>query len=229
MSSLAVKPDSQLAQSFDVLREWADRVIEELPRLPDERIVEICRQAAELERQAFRIRGRGALVIRDRIAQRLSGGRGRRDEEGVGVRAQLKKFAAEVGVDVSTVETDARIVETFDGSETFGVDADTLGREYFREALSAPDPKGAITLARKKLESDDRYSVRQFRDDVRAMRESDAREEPPPALEEVFWYRAGLDAAEQAALRKLCREWKCDPSAAIRRAVSEAAKFLPGR
>jgi hypothetical protein len=226
MSSLAVKPDSQLAQSFDVLREWADRVISELPALPDERIVEICRQAAELERQAFRIRGEGALVIRDRVARRLKGGRGVRDEQGVGLRAQLQKFASEVGVDVSTVETDARIVETFGREETFGVDAETLGREYFREALSAPDPRQAITLARRKLESDTRYSVRQFRDDVRAMREADARDEPRPDLEEIFWYRVGLDSAGQSDLRRIQRAFRCDPAEALRRAVVETAKTL---
>lgn len=221
MTAIALKTEreQQLAESFNVLRAWGDRVIAELPNYPDERIVDVCRQAAELERQAFRIRGAGALVIRDRVAQRLAGGRGNRDAAGAGVRAQMQKFAAEVGVDVATVETDARIVETFGSSETFGVAAESLGREYFREALSAPDPAAALEIARRKRDADERYSVRQFRDDVRALREAERRDESAPDLTDVRWYTVGLKPDGQEALARLCRSLECDPQAAITAAV----------
>lgn len=189
-----IAPERVVQKSFDVLREWADRVIDELPTYADERIFEVCAQAGELERQAFRIRGKGALIIRDRVAQRLSGGRGRVDTEGVGVQAQLRIFADRVGVDVSTVSTDARLVEVFGDSETFAGDAETLGREMLREALAAPDPHKAVALARTKREKiGSSYTVKQFREDVRSLAQAHRREEAEPQLEDVFYYTLAFD------------------------------------
>lgn len=209
-----------VGESLNVLRQWGERVIEELPTYDDDKIVEICRQAGELERQAFRIRGAGAVIIKERVARKLAGGRGRIDTEGVGVRAKLREFAAEVGVDVSTVETDARIVARFGERDNFAVEAETLGREFFREALAAPNPTRAIDLALRKREQRPTYSVKDFRCDVGAMRDSHRRGAgEPDKLDETAYHTVGLGAAAQRALANLMRR---RPGAKVADIVTEA-------
>ncbi len=133
----------------------------------DEQIIKIAADARQLERFAFLIRGMCASVLRRRYPHRLSGGRGRRDQAGQGIQAQMTRLAEQARVDRKTLETDARINDTFfdDIQESTLEHIPTLAREYYVIALTAPDPHAAIRLAGERR-SDSRYGIAQFRADV---------------------------------------------------------------
>jgi hypothetical protein len=142
-----------------------------LPRLSqfdDGELIDLAVQAQRLETCAFRLRGACAAELRRR-ADRLPGGRGRRDTAGVGIKAQLAQLATKIGVSVSTLKTDVRIHELFFADDTGPACEPTLPRDYYVTALGAPDPLAAIQAARERS-SDPNYNREQFRRDVQALR-----------------------------------------------------------
>lgn len=143
-------------------------LLSELATKDDEQIVRIAANARRLEGFAFLIRGMCASVLRRRYPHRLSGGRGKRDQDGLGIQAQMARLAEQAGVDRRTLETDARISDTFFGDiqESTLEHIPSLAREYYVIALSAPDPHAAIRTAIERC-SDSRYGLTQFRADVR--------------------------------------------------------------
>ena len=78
----------------------------------------------------------------------------------------MNALAREIGVAPKTLSDDTRIYETFGGAMNGGVNLD---REHYRVALSAPDPKAAIELARGNREGNSSYTTRDFRELVRKL------------------------------------------------------------
>jgi hypothetical protein len=155
-----------------------DQLIEHLPGLlreisskDDAQIIRIAITAQRLERFAFLVRGMCASELRRRHPLRLSGGRGKRDRLELGVQAQMTRLAKEAGVDRRTLETDARIKDTFFPviSETTFGHMPSLAREYYVIALSAPDPLAALKTA-VEMRSEADFTLRQFRAEVRLLK-----------------------------------------------------------
>jgi hypothetical protein len=155
--------DTRIAQ----LGKYLPDLLSEIATTDDEQIIRIAANARLLERFAFLIRGMCALVLRRRYPHRLSGGRGKRDQAGLGIQAQMAKLAEQAGVDRRTLEVDARISDTFFAvmDETMLEHIPSLAREYYVLALSAPDPHAAIRTAVERR-ADSRYGLAQFRADV---------------------------------------------------------------
>jgi hypothetical protein len=153
------------------LGKYLPDLLSEIATTDDEQIIRIAANARLLERFAFLIRGMCALVLRRRYPHRLSGGRGKRDQAGLGVQAQMARLAEQAGVDRRTLETDARISDTFFAcmDETTLEHIPSLAREYYVIALSAPDPHGAIRTAVERR-ADSRYGLAQFKADVRHLK-----------------------------------------------------------
>lgn len=161
----------------------------------DEQVIRIAADARQLERFAFLIRGTCALVLRQRYPHRLSGGRGKRDLDGLGIQAQMTRLAEQAEVDRKTLETDARISETFFGdlTESMLEHIPTLAREYYVIALSAPDPHAAIKMASERR-LDSRYGLTQFRADVRRSKRTDDAHAAPHVTESTCAIRVRIPA-----------------------------------
>jgi hypothetical protein len=127
------------------------QLLPHLRQLDNDELRHLALQATRLEQYAFRLRGAIASEMRRRVARRLSGGRGRRDHEGKGIRSCLRQLAAEIGVSVVTLTTDARIYDLFftTNEETVIAHDHSLPREYYVIALAAPDPLAAIRIAQE--------------------------------------------------------------------------------
>lgn len=128
-----------------------EQLLPRLRRLDDDELRHLALQATRLEQYAFRLRGAIASEMRRRVALRLSGGRGRRGREGTGVRSCLRQLAAEIGVSLVTLTTDARIYDVFftRDEETVIAHDNSLPREYYVIALAAPNPLAAIHIAQE--------------------------------------------------------------------------------
>jgi hypothetical protein len=156
-----------------------------LEALSDPQLLELAAAARHLEWCAFILRGMCVSELRQRYTKRLAGGRGKRDQKGVGIQAQLAKLAARIGVAKSTAITDGRIYEKFfsqtaaNGGQRL-LDRDKcLPREYYVMALSTTDPWGVInTTLVKRAEGG--YSRQRFRSDLSSM--SKVAEVVPPNL-----------------------------------------------
>ncbi|HEY0321688.1 MAG TPA: hypothetical protein VGC66_12075 [Pyrinomonadaceae bacterium] len=85
----------------------------------------------------------------------------------------MSRLAQQAGVDRKTLETDARIKDTFFPTinETMLEHIPCLGREYYVIALSAPDPHAAIHMALERCAEPD-YRLREFRVDVRMLKQA---------------------------------------------------------
>lgn len=141
-----------------------------ISQMDDAALVKTAINALYLERFAFVLRGVCAAELRRRIPVRLAGGRGKQDREGLGIKAQMSRLAKEIGINLKTLDTDARISETFfKRGETVLVHEDCLPREYYVVALSAPDPLAAIEIAQTK-NAEPEYKLQQFRSYVRELK-----------------------------------------------------------
>ena len=127
-----------------------NQLLPRLQQLDDAVLQDLALQATRLEQCAFRLRGAIASEMRHRVASRLSGGRGRRDHQGKGIRSCLRQLASEIGISVVTLTTDARIHDIFftDNETVIALD-NSLSREYYVIALAAPDPLLAIRIAQE--------------------------------------------------------------------------------
>jgi hypothetical protein len=65
-----------------------------IPEMADGQIISTAIYASRLEIQAYLLRGACAAELRKRFAARLAGGRGRRDEAGVGGQARMRSQSA---------------------------------------------------------------------------------------------------------------------------------------
>lgn len=159
---------TDMSTEIDQLAVYLPGLLAKIAAKDDEQIIRIASSARRLERFAFLLRGMCASVLRRRYPHRLSGGRGKHDQAGLGIQAQMARLAEQAGVDRKTLETDARINDMFFGDiqESALEHIPTLAREYYVIALSAPDPHAVIRMAAARC-SDSRYGLTQFRADVR--------------------------------------------------------------
>jgi DNA-binding transcriptional ArsR family regulator len=161
----------RLDSKIDQLAKYLPDLLREISEKDDEQIARIAVAAQRLEKFAFLVRGVCASVLRRRYPHRLSGGRGKRDQSGLGIQAQMAHLAEQIGVDRRTLETDARIKDTFFQTvdETTLALTHTLAREYYVVALAAPEPQAAIKVALEGR-SDRHYTLEAFRSYVRDLK-----------------------------------------------------------
>ncbi|HKS26725.1 MAG TPA: hypothetical protein VJS44_02845 [Pyrinomonadaceae bacterium] len=157
----------------DQLVRYLPDLLRDISKKDDEQLITIVVNAQRLERFAFIIRGMCASILRQRHQHRLSGGRGRRDILGEGIQAHMNRLAQQAGVDRKTLETDARIKDTFFPviNETVLEHIPSLRREHYVIALSAPDPHAAIRMALEKCAEPD-YKIGEFRANVRRLKQA---------------------------------------------------------
>jgi hypothetical protein len=160
-----------LIERFSQMEEGLHKLLAGLPTLTEEQLVKVIANAGRMERYFFLARGMCVLELRSRIRERLSGGRGKRDYSGKGIKAQTIQLAEATRVNISTLNTDARICEVFfhDLSETTLAREPLLPSEYYVIALGAPDPHAAIRIAGKQG-SDPHYRRERFKAYVRDLK-----------------------------------------------------------
>ncbi|NDG19062.1 MAG: hypothetical protein EB117_12430 [Betaproteobacteria bacterium] len=192
----------------------ADLMIEQLPERSDEEIVEIRSAARAGGRALWRIEAACDAAILDRV--KLRGGRGKKDEEAVGVDAAVRKVAADLGVTPRTIYQNAQIHKTFfdQPQETTERAFSSLGpvdhleeKEYFKAALRSPDPHETIEYFARQKAADPNFSTG---DAWRIVKNREVpalqSELPPVATEEVMqswraWCRACDDKPSHANAR----------------------------
>jgi hypothetical protein len=145
-------------------------LVRHIPQMTDAQILQMLFRAEQLADFAFLVRGACASELRQRSIK-LPGGRGKKDTVGKGLQSQMEDLASKVGTGRKTLETDARIKDTFFPviDETTLEQMPPLAREYYVIALSAPDPLAAIKTAVDRC-SDPHFSLRQFRSEVRLLK-----------------------------------------------------------
>lgn len=145
-------------------------LVRHIPQMTEAQILQTLFRAEQLADFAFLVRGACASELRQRSIK-LPGGRGKKDTVGKGLQSQMEDLARKVGTGRKTLETDARIKDTFFPviDETTLEQMPPLAREYYVIALSAPDPHAAIKTAVDRC-SDPHFSLRQFRAEVRLLK-----------------------------------------------------------
>lgn len=186
--------------------EAVEETLRLIPEMPDGQIIHTAIFARELEIQAHLVRGACAAELRKRFATRLVGGRGKRDQTGVGMQARMRELADKIGVDLKTLMADVRIHQTFfePAPETVTRLAceSRLPREFFVTALAAPDPQAAIEMAVVKRR-DPTYTRRQYRADVRAMKEQAKGRQAGSKTKNSYCLRVSISFEAQQALSEL--------------------------
>ncbi len=159
---------------FRRMEEGLRKLLAGLPTLTEEELIQIIANAGRMEGYFFLARGMCVLELRSRVRERLTGGRGKRDYSGKGINAQTMLLAETTRVNISTLNTDARICEIFfpDGGETTLARESLLPREYYVIALGAPDPHAAIRIAVKQS-ADPHYRRERFRAYVRGLKQTE--------------------------------------------------------
>ncbi len=214
MTTLAPTPDAALANGFNRLRAWADAFVETIGSVPDSHLVEVARNASEMETQAFRVRGACAAELKRRVRERSLG-----DEAKIG--AELLRLALEAGVNFHTLKDDCRIFETF-GDECLSTNI--YPREVYRLALTAREPERAVEMYVARKEQDARYSTLDYRRDISELNRG--RTTPaaaPPGSHRLFF---DLSGKAIAALKVICERLHCDDEEAVNRALVHAARSL---
>lgn len=168
-----VRTDS-LIERFNWMDEDLHKLLEGLPELTEEQLIQIITNAGRMERWFFLARGMCVLELRNRVKERLTGGRGKRDYSGTGINAQTMRLAEITRVNISTLNTDARICEVFfpASDETTLARESLLPREFYVIALGAPDPHAAIRIAVRQS-ADPHYRRERFRAYVRGLKQAE--------------------------------------------------------
>jgi hypothetical protein len=165
-----------LIKRFSRIEEGLCKLLAGISTLTEEQLIQIIANSGRMETYFFLARGMCVLELRSRIKERLTGGRGKRDYSGKGINAQTLRLAETTGVNISTLNTDARICEVFfhDGSETTLARESLLPREYYVIALGAPDPRAALWMAVAQS-ADPHYRRERFRAYVRGLKQNSTR------------------------------------------------------
>ena len=205
VASLSIREAGQTPASPEAERaeEKLKEYISALPTMGEE-------QLYDLSITSFRLFGwRGLLLtgacgseLLKRRELRLKAGRGKNEPGKRGLQSKLKDLAEGLNVGVSTLRTNARIYETFFRGRDFSLLAceNSMPREFYVIALSAPNPREAIRKARARRD-EGIYTRQQFRADVWAGRE------PAPAAEEPSGgvkLRVTISGEANAELERLC-------------------------
>lgn len=225
--------------NLNQMEEAGQRIIHWIPAMTDEQISQTMLYAQTLEEVGFKIRGACAVEMRSRISVRVPAqrGRGHTDDAGDGVVAQMAKLAASSHIHPKTLQQDERIYLTFFGEdeesdfsekrESARAIADTLPREMLKAALGAPDPYEAIQLAAAKRDADPYYGQDQFRRDVAQLKMADARNEPPPPLDETWWLNAPVSQEARRNLVALCEREGKKPGVLLTELLADYAARPP--
>lgn len=193
----------ELIARVEQLHEIIASVLPHIQQMDDARLMQMAINAGYLERFAFVVRGACAAELRRRVPTRLAGGRGKQDKDGLGIGSHVARLAKEIGVSVKTLDTDVRINEVFfKAGETILVDEHCLRREYYVAALGAPDPLGAIEVA-KSRSVEPRYNVQQFRSFVRDLRRNGSAETAASEQESGRWLRVKIPQEAHQTLNHL--------------------------
>lgn len=165
---------NSLIERFSRMEDGLRQLLAGLPTLTEDQLIQVIANAERMEGYFFLARGMCVLELRSRIKERLTGGRGKRDYSGKGINAQTMRLAEITRVNISTLNTDARICEVFftASGETTLARESLLPREYYVIALGAPDPHAAIRIADKQS-ADPHYRRERFRAYVRGLKQSD--------------------------------------------------------
>jgi hypothetical protein len=215
MTQLApISEDAKLAEGFNVLREWADRMVAQLAAMPDEHIIETARNANEMEAQAFRVRGACAAEMKRRVRERAMG-----DEASIG--KAMSQLALDIGVHFHTLKDDCRIFEEF-GAECLSTNIHP--REVYRLALTASNPRAAAEMYTNRKEQDARYSTLDYRRDISELnRGRTSVGAAPPDLHRLYF---DLPGKAITALKFICERLQCDDEEAVSRALVYSARAL---
>ncbi len=107
---------------------------------------------------------------------KLRGGRGNKDIAGVGCVAAIDQAARDAGVSRRTIYRNAEIYETFfeenDDKTIVRADNSLLldDKQYYKEALNAPDPHVALEAMAERKADNPYYSTRDAREDVERLK-----------------------------------------------------------
>jgi hypothetical protein len=154
-----------------------DLVLPHIQKLKNETLVEVARRTCNIGIRAFIMNGACFRELCSRVP-RLKGGHGKRDTERIGAQFRKREIAKQIGFDVRTLGTNARIYETFYlQSVQKGTllererSTPSLPREFYVSALAAPDPLTAVetALARR---ANGHYSCTQFRAYVHVLKQA---------------------------------------------------------
>ena len=179
-----------------------------VPKMNNEQRLEVAREATVHSNLSFLLRGCCAYYIVKSQVQPLPGGNGKKDEEGVGVIAQMAKLAKEIGVDGKTLGIEARIYEQFFKDKVDIEDSDLLPKTFYEAALSAKDsPQEAVELAQDKRSTNPNYTAKDFKNDVVALNGGATTEQ----LEDVVWLKYPISRKANEWLMNCCKLRNCTP------------------
>lgn len=189
--------------------EAMEKTLRLIPEMEDGQIIRTASYARELEVQAYLLRGACAAELRRRSTTKLVGGRGKRDQAGIGIQARMKQLADKVRVDVKTLMTDVRIYETFFEGAPERVTALAreccLPREFFVTALAAPEPLAAIEIAVQKRRNT-AYTRQQYREDIRALGKPSGEGKAITQATDSHFLRVQISSKAYRALTELSQE-----------------------
>lgn len=192
-----------LIARVEQLHEIITSVLPRIQQMDDARLVETAITAGYLERFAFVVRGACAAELRRRVPTRLAGGRGKQDKDGSGIGSHVARLAKDIGVSAKTLGTDVRIHQVFfSRGETVLAVEQCLRREYYVAALGAPDPLGAIEVAKSKI-AEPGYNVQQFRSFVRDIQLSEPADTVTSEQESGCWLRIKIPQESHQTLNEL--------------------------
>lgn len=193
----------ELIARVEQLHEIITSVLPHIQQMDDARLLQTAINAEYLERFAFLVRGACAAELRRRIPTRLAGGRGKQDKDGSGIGSHLARLAKDIGVSAKTLDTDVRIYQVFfSRGETVLADEHCLRREYYVAALGAPDPLGAIEVAKSKS-AEPGYNVQQFRAFVRDLKRNGPADKAASEQESDRWLRVKIPQEAHQTLNDL--------------------------
>lgn len=185
------------------MHEIITSMLPHIQQMDDARLLQTAINAEYLERFAFLVRGACAAELRRRIPTRLAGGRGKQDKGGSGIGPHVARLAKDIGVSAKTLDTDVRIHQVFfSRGETLLADEHCLRREYYVAALSAPDPLGAIEVAKSKS-AEPGYTVQQFRSFVRDLKRNGSADKAASEQESGRWLRVKIPQETHQTLNDL--------------------------
>lgn len=118
----------------------------------------------------------------------------------------MTRLAEQLGIDRRTLETDARIKDTFFQflDETKLVHMPSLAREYYVVALAAPEPQAAIKVAVEKR-ADPHYTLEIFRSYVRDLKRNGTTVMQDSEAKPVATLRVIIPVETQRALLELIK------------------------
>jgi len=151
-----------------------ETVIQRLQLFTDEQVLQMRQYAREWGQKAWLLECACDAEIKRR--DKLRGGRGNKDIAGVGCVAAIDQAARDAGVSRRTIYRNAEIYETFfeenDDKTIVRADNSLLldDKQYYKEALNAPDPHVALEAMAERKADNPYYSTRDAREDVERLK-----------------------------------------------------------